>query len=250
MRAAITAAERGHKVTLYETNDFLGGQLRHADYASFQWPIKDFKDYLARQVKKAGIEVLLNTRATPEMIKAKKYDAVLVAAGAEPVIPDIPGADGSKVLAPVFVFGNKALGKNIAVVGGDLIGTQTGMYLAENGHKVTVLTAERELASDSQRVHYRENLQMAYEALENFSFITEATATGISEGNVTYKDAKGNEKTIQADSVVVSAGRKSRNDEALKFSGLAERFFIIGDCDAVGFLPAVGRSAYAAASQV
>jgi hypothetical protein len=67
---------------------------------------------------------------------------------------------------------------------------------------------------------------------------------------VTYRDAKGDEKSIEADSVVVSAGRKSRKDEALKFYGLAERFFIIGDCDAVGFLPAVCRTAYAAASQV
>jgi 2,4-dienoyl-CoA reductase-like NADH-dependent reductase (Old Yellow Enzyme family)/thioredoxin reductase len=250
MRAAITAAERGHKVTLYEKNDFLGGQLRHADFVSFQWPVKDFKDYLIRQVKKAGIEVLLSTGATPEIIKSKKYDAVLVAAGSEPVIPDIPGADGSNVVAPIFVFGNKALGKNIVVVGGDLIGTQTGMYLAENGHKVTVLTGERELATDSQRVHYRETLQMAYEALADFSFITGVTATGISEGKVTYRDAGGNEQTIQADSVVVSSGRKSRKNDALKFYGLAERFFIIGDCDSVGFLPEAGRSAYAAASQV
>jgi 2,4-dienoyl-CoA reductase-like NADH-dependent reductase (Old Yellow Enzyme family)/thioredoxin reductase len=250
MRAALFAVERGHKATIYEMTDSLGGQLKHADFASFQWPIKDFKDYLIRQVKKAGIEVMLNTKATPELIKSKKYDAVLVATGAEPAIPDLPGASGRNVLTPIFAFGNKNLGKNIVVVGGDLVGTQAGMYLAENGHKVTVLTNEKELATDSQRVHYRETLQMAYEALENFSFVTEATATGISDGKVTYKDAGGNEKSIQADNVIVSAGRKPRKDDALKFYGVSEMFFMIGDCDSAGFLAAAGRSAYAAASQV
>jgi len=77
MKAAIVAAERGHRVTLYEKGDSLGGQLRHADFASFQWPLKDYKDYLIRQLGKTGIEVQLNTLATPEMIKARGYEAVL-----------------------------------------------------------------------------------------------------------------------------------------------------------------------------
>ncbi|MBN1626126.1 MAG: FAD-dependent oxidoreductase [Deltaproteobacteria bacterium] len=250
MRAAIIAAERGHKVTLYEKNDFLGGQLRHADFASFQWPLKDYKDYLIRQMDKAGVEVHLNTTATPDMIKAKKYDAVLAALGSEPIVSDIPGAKAGNILAPIYVFGNRTLGKNIVVVGGDLVGTQTGMHLAENGHRVTVLTCERELGTDGQRVHYLETLQLAYEALENFSFIAQVTTTGISDGKVTYRDSAGNEKFIQADNVVVSAGRQPRKDEALKFYGLAERFFIIGDCDAAGFLPAATRTAWAAAVQV
>jgi 2,4-dienoyl-CoA reductase-like NADH-dependent reductase (Old Yellow Enzyme family)/thioredoxin reductase len=250
MRAALFAVERGHKATIYEMTDSLGGQLKHSDFASFQWPIKDYKDYLVRQVKKAGIEVVLNTKATPELIASKKYDAVLVATGAAPAVSDIPGVSGSHVLAPIFAFGNKSLGKNIVVVGGDLIATQTGLYLAQNGHNVTVLTNERQLAPDAQHVHYLETLQMAYEALKNFSFMTGVTTTGIADGKVTYKDAAGNEKSLVADNVIVSAGRKPRKEEALKFYGSSEMFFMIGDCNSAGFLPEANRSAYAAVSQV
>jgi len=248
MKAAITAAERGHKVTLFEKSDTLGGLLRHADFASFQWPLKDYKDYLIRQVKKSGIELRLSTNATPEMIKAKKYEAVLVAVGAEPVIPNIPGADGGKVYNVVDVFGNeKALGKNVVVIGGDLMGAETGMYLAENGHAVTVLTSSKELMK-SEGSHQDIDL---YKDMKNFSFVTEAVTKGISDGKVTYVDAKGAEKSIQADSVVIYAGFKPRLDEALKFSGSADRFFTIGDCyEAGGLVRACTRTAFAAASQL
>jgi len=248
MKAAIVAAERGHKVTLYEKSDTLGGQLRHTEYASFQWPLKDYRDYLIRQMKKNGIDVQLKTAATPEMIKAKKYDAVLVAVGAEPVIPNIPGVDGKNVHNVVDVYGNeKTLGKNIVVIGGDQIGAETGMYLAENGHTVTVLTGSKEL----MKVEGSHQEIDSYLDIKSFSFITEATARSISEGKVIYVDAKGNEKSIQADSVVIYGGFKPRQDEALKFSGSANRFFTIGDCQEVGgMVRACTRSAFAAASQI
>jgi 2,4-dienoyl-CoA reductase-like NADH-dependent reductase (Old Yellow Enzyme family)/thioredoxin reductase len=248
MKAALVAAERGHKVTLYEKGDTLGGLLRHADFASFQWPLKDYKDYLIRQLKKNGVDVQLKTTATPDMIKAKKYDAVLVAVGAEPVTPNIPGADGKNVYKAIDIFGSeKALGKNIVIIGGDLIGTETGMYLAENGHTVTVLTSSKELMK-SEGMHQDID---SYLDMKNFSFLTEATAKSISEGKVTYLDTKGIEKSITADSVVVYAGFRPKMDEALKFSGSAARFFTIGDCYEVGgMVQACTRTAFAAASQL
>jgi len=261
MKAAVTAAERGHKVTLYEKNDFLGGQLKFTDYVSFKWPYRDYKDYLIRQLHKTGVEVHLSTKVTPEMIKSKRYDAVLVALGAESIIPDIPGAKGGNVRAAIFVYGNEnALGKNVVVIGGDLIGAETGMHLAEKGHRVTVLARDKSLAPDvSQYVSW--DFIRAYEALEaqgNFSYVTEAQATGISDGKVTYRDAKDAEKTIQADSVVIYAGRRPRMEEAMKFSGSARRFFIIGDCSAHGDvrtyfeanLYTSVRSGFAAASEI
>jgi 2,4-dienoyl-CoA reductase-like NADH-dependent reductase (Old Yellow Enzyme family)/thioredoxin reductase len=255
MKAAIVAAERGHKVTLYEKNDYLGGQLKHADYVSFKWTYKDFKDYLVRQVKKSGVEVLLSTRATPEMIKKKGYDAVLVALGAEPIIPDIPGSRAGNVLAPIFVYGNKAIGKNVVVIGGEQIATETGMYLAANGHNVTVLTAEKNLASDANKIYLGWE---RWRFFKTFGYIAEASVKGISGGKVTYIDAKDDEKSIQADSVVIYAGRKPRQEEALKFYGSADRFFIIGDCGRYDDIVRIGdgnvrtsqRTAFAAASKI
>lgn len=93
MRTALYLADRGHKVTIYEKEEKLGGAIKHADYIPFKWTLKDYKNYLIRQVEKKGIHVVLNTTATPEMVE-DRYDAVIAAVGAQPVIPPIPGAKG------------------------------------------------------------------------------------------------------------------------------------------------------------
>jgi thioredoxin reductase len=251
MKAALTAAERGHKVTLYEKNDYLGGLTRHADFSRYKWPLRDFKNYLANQIKKAGVEVILNTTATPEMVKSKGYDTVMVAIGAEPSIPKVPGADGKNVWNILNVYGKeKELGKNVVMIGGGEFGVETGIYLADAGHKVTMLTSENQIMKIN-RVHYPEQIVSTYKHLKNFSSLTGVTATRISEGKVTYRDAGGSEKSLQADSVVVYSGLKARKDDALKFYGSAPRFFTIGDCgDEGGDVQRSVRSAFFAASQI
>jgi NADPH-dependent 2,4-dienoyl-CoA reductase/sulfur reductase-like enzyme len=248
MKAAITASERGHKVTLFEKNDYLGGLLRHSDFSPFKWPHKEFKDFLIRQVNKSGVEAVLRKEATPEMIKAKGYEVVVVAAGSEPVISRIPGANGKNIYNILNVYGKeKELGKNVVLIGGGEIGAETGIYLADAGHNITALTNERELVPMT-RVHYPELITATFKHMSNFNVITEVTTTRISEGKVTYVDAKGSEN---ADSVVIYAGFMPKRDEALKFSGSAKRFFTVGDCSEMGGnIQRSIRSAFFSASQI
>jgi NADPH-dependent 2,4-dienoyl-CoA reductase/sulfur reductase-like enzyme len=263
MEAAIVAAQRGHKVTLYEKSDYLGGQMMmYGDYASFKWPIKRFREYLIRQIGKLGIEVQLSTEATPNVVQSGGFDAVLAATGAEPNIPDIPGLKDTKVWTCLEVYGHEQeLGKNVVIVGGSEAGTETGMYLAENGHNVTVLTRQDKIAHDAAQIHTitmvwisyedgKETEGAAWEKYDNFHGITRATTTAIAEGRVTYQDADGHEKTIEADSIVICGGMKPRQVEALSFASAADRFFVIGDCSSVGNIQRSMRSAYAAASQL
>jgi 2,4-dienoyl-CoA reductase-like NADH-dependent reductase (Old Yellow Enzyme family)/thioredoxin reductase len=251
MKAASIAAERGHNVTLYEKNDFLGGQIRHADFSPFKWPLKDFKDYLVRRLNNLGVEVLLKTAASPEMIRAKGYDAVVVALGSEIIIPKIPGADGKNIWTILDVYGKeKSLGKNIAFIGGGQFGVETAMYLAKYGHNVTVLTSEKRLVQPTGP-HQLSGMMETYQQMKNFIPVTEAVTTGISEGKVRYKDAKGVEKSIQADSVVIYAGFRPRQDEAMKYSGTTGQLFIIGECNGDGNgIQKSQRSAFFAASQI
>jgi len=251
MKAAITAAERGHKVTLYEKEAVLGGLLKHSDYSSYKWAVKDFKDYLISKMNRVGVEVVLNTAATPEMIKAKGYDTVLVAVGADPVLPRIPGGNGKNVYNITDAFPKeKEMGKNVVFVGGGEYGADCGIYLAKAGHNVTMLTSERDLGF-VRRPHYPETIELVYKQLNNFSIITQGTARRIAEGKVFYTDANGNEKSLPADSVVLYSGLRPKKDEALKFYGSAAQFSTVGDCsEKSGNIQKTQRSAFFAASEV
>jgi thioredoxin reductase len=253
MKAAITAAERGHRVTLYEKGDALGGLLRHTDYSQWKWTYKDFKDYLARQTYKVGVEVLLNTEVTPEMIKAKGYDTVLAATGAEPVVSRIPGADGKNVFNIMSAYSSRSsLGKNVVIIGAGVYGTETGICLAKDGHKVTILTSEKQLIPDEAiGPHNMENQLDISLTHPNISRVLESVATRISDGKVFYRDAAGSEKSVEAESVVIYSGLKPRMDEAMKFAGSAGQVLLLGDCTGqAGNLQKTMRSAFFVASQV
>ncbi len=246
MQAAIVAAERGHKVTLYEKQSALGGLLRHTDFVSFQWPIKEYKDFQIRRMNKLGVKVNLNTETTPEMVRKEKYDAILFAGGTGPVIPKIPGVDGSRVWNVFNVYENeKALGKNVVVIGGGR-GAETGLHLSQCGHHVTVLASGAQIRPE-EGPHQGIN----YQKTDNFDFILQAIPTRIFKGKVTYRISSGEEKSIDADDVVIFAGFKPAKEAAMKFSGLSDQFSIIGDCSGDGGdIRKCNRTAFAAASMI
>lgn len=251
MAAAIIAARRGHDVTIFEKEDHLGGQMIYSDHASFKWPIRNFKSWQIRQLNKLGVHIRLNATATPELIQEEKFDVVLAALGSEPNIPDIPGATGANVHTPLSVYGNhERLGKRIVVIGGSETGTETGLYLAMNGHTVTVLTRQGVLAPEAAQVHYVEMLHNACKQEPNFSHITHAATTRIDADGVVYVDGEGREHKITCDDVVLSGGVKPRMEEAMAFYGSADRFYLIGDCEHPGSIQTCTHSAFASASQI
>jgi thioredoxin reductase len=253
MKAAITAAERGHRVTLYEKGDALGGLLRHTDYTQWKWSYRDFKNYLVNQTRKAGIDVRLGTEVTPETIRSKGFDTVLVATGAAPIMPNFPGADGDNVFDIVDAYRKKdALGKQVVIIGAGVFGTETAICLAKDGHKVMVLASGKEMIP--QEVigpHNMENQIDLYQNHENISYELETIPTKISKGKVAYRDADGKEKSVKADSVVVFSGLKPKMDEALKFTGSAGQVLLLGDCTGnAGTVQKTIRNAYFIAAQV
>ena len=183
MKGAMELYDRGHKVTLYEATDTLGGAIKHSDYVDFKWPLRNFKNYLIHQVAKRDITVLLNTKVTPDMIKDQNYEVVLAALGAQPIKPSIPGIDNEHVVFATESFINPdTLGRDVVVIGGGEIGVEAGMNLAKKGHNVTVLEMRDTLAADTTLIHYRETFEAAWEALDSFSYILNARCSGI-KGN-------------------------------------------------------------------
>jgi NADPH-dependent 2,4-dienoyl-CoA reductase/sulfur reductase-like enzyme len=252
MKASLVAAERGHDVTLYEKSGRLGGQLNLIDGVKFKWPVQNFRKYLEFQVQQnRKITVQLNTEATKEMLLEEGYDDILAAIGSFPIIPPIPGVDRENVVSAVDVFGKEgSLAQDIVVIGGGEMGVETGLHLAQNNHRVTVVEMKGELAMDSTPIHYRSMLRDAWEAEKNFEYLLNSRCTSISEKAIKYIDKNEEEHEVDCGSVIVAVGMKSRSDEALKLYGSGQKVQLIGDCSSVGNVQKLIRSAYSIASQL
>lgn len=225
MRSAMIACDRGHQVTLFEEKDVLGGNLVFSDYVSFKYPLKNYKNWLIRQVEKRPIDIRLSTRATPEMVTG--FDAVLVAVGAEPLILPIPGVEQAKTA--VSVYGKEeALGKQVIVIGGGQVGCETALHLAKLDKTVTVLEMQSALAPDASPTH-RDELMVEIGKEPGFREICQARCISITGSSVTY-EKDGQQLTLTADDVILAAGMKARIQEADQFIGTAPHFSEIGDC--------------------
>jgi 2,4-dienoyl-CoA reductase-like NADH-dependent reductase (Old Yellow Enzyme family)/thioredoxin reductase len=247
MAAALTAVKLGHSVTLYEKTGQLGGQLIHADYFSFKWPLKNYKDWLIGQCEKNGVDIRLNSAPTPGEIKLSGYDAVFAAMGVRPRILPIPGIESEKVWPAQSVPGReKEIGKNVVLIGGSETGVETALYLEENGHNVTVLTRKDTIAPDCDRIHYREAFLDACSAARKLKFIFRAKTVSVEDNTVSYVDEEGILRQIQADTIVVSGGVVPLQDEALAFAECADTFKILGDNAYPRNMQAAIRSGYAA----
>jgi 2,4-dienoyl-CoA reductase (NADPH2) len=135
MKAACTAAQRGHKVTLLERQDHLGGQVVLNRRLPGREEMVTVADDLIQNLEAAGVEILTNTEANADLIRAMAPDVVVLATGARPSQPPIPGVDDPRVTQAWDVLGEDppTLGRRVVIVGGNAVGLETAIYLASLG---------------------------------------------------------------------------------------------------------------------
>ncbi len=251
MRCALFLKERGHTPVLFEMEEVLGGQLVHSDHADFKWTLKDYKNWLIYQLDKQGIEVRLGVKATPDMIAAENFDAVVVAAGAEMLTLPIPGADKDKLTYALEAFAHpEKLGEKVVVIGGGEVGVETALYIAKKGHHTTVVEMRDRLSADSTAIHYYSMFEEAWLNEPNFHGVTGVKVARIEPNAVVYTDKEGAEHSLEADTVVMCAGRVPREAEALSFYGSAPEFYMIGDCKKPASVQQLNRHAWSVANRI
>ena len=228
MQAAITAAERGHRVTLVEQRDRLGGAMTVSENFPLKRHMKKYLEYMVRQVKKMGVQVVLNTRATPEYLSGLGADSIISAIGAEPVVPPIPGIRSNRVITALEAFEHTdKVGQKTVIIGGGDVGCETGIYLGRQGHQVTIIEISPVLAPEAFK-NIRRSLIHAVTSVAEVKL--GCTCTGVSDTGVTCVDAEGMELALEADTVILAAGMKARLDESETFRACAFDFRAAGDC--------------------
>lgn len=140
MTAAITAAERGHQVTLFDRAAEVGGQLNLAKQVPGKEEFHGLVDWFRQALNRPGITVNLNTEATPDTLQG--FDEVILATGVTPRDPGIPAAPGTQVLSYIDVLRGAPVGPRVAVIGAGGIGFDVSEFLAERGVSPTLQPEE------------------------------------------------------------------------------------------------------------
>jgi len=142
MEAARVARLRGHEVSLYEKTEALGGHLKAAAAPDFKVDLKRLVDWYRNQLQALGVRVHLNRPADPALVAESSPEAVVMATGSRPLLPEIPGLDPRRMVSCIEVLaGRREVGRRVVVLGGGLVGCETALWLARDGKEVTIVEA-------------------------------------------------------------------------------------------------------------
>jgi NADPH-dependent 2,4-dienoyl-CoA reductase/sulfur reductase-like enzyme len=228
MQAAVTAAARGHHVTLCEKTGALGGNLRCETNVPFKAAFPKYVETMTRRMELAGVEVRLNTEVTPEFVRSFAPEALFVAVGAVAATPPIPGIDGPNVIyGTELETREREVGQRVAVLGGGLVGCESGLYLAQKGREVTIIEMRDTVAPDANPRH---RPALLAQLAEYTTVRTGLRAKAVTPKGVRCEDTDGNEVLIGADTVLCAAGLRPLTEVVDALRGTAPIVEVIGDC--------------------
>ena len=231
MEAAILCAKRGHKVTLYEKTDKLGGVFIAASAPSFKEKDRELIAWYIRELKKHPITVNMNTEVKD--IKALGADEVIIATGAKPKRIPVKGAEKA-IEACEYLLKTKNVGENVVVIGGGLTGCEIAYDLYLSGKKPVIVEMQDDLITTKGVCLANTSYLRDFFKTNKVPVYLETGLVEIGDGNVTLKNKEGELFTVDTDSVILSVGY---NPAPLVAKG--KHIHVIGDASSVGNLRTV-----------
>ena len=276
MEAARVLALRGYAPVVFDKNERVGGTLNIADKPPLKDKITDMVRGMKAELDALGVEWRLGEEATVEKVKALEDGAgsagsmagVIVCCGAEPVIPDVPGADGPNVVtAEDVITGTAACGDavtpsdKVVIIGSGLTGLETAEILLAGGTKVAIVEMLDQIGpgifgailnDEMSRIKpYEPELYPGHALVsiqpEADDVAEENDADDAARGTVTIKElATGKEFDIEADIVVMAAGIRPRSEVADQFKAAFDKVLIAGDARKGGRIATAIRDGFEA----
>ncbi|MBU1903178.1 MAG: FAD-dependent oxidoreductase [Proteobacteria bacterium] len=257
MEFAITAAQRGHHVTLYEKENRLGGQVNLAKAPPGKGEFQKLIDSMKGRMAHWGVKVNFNTPVTPETVRSERPDVLVIASGARPVRIEVPGIDKPHVVDAWDVLSEKVwqIGEEVVIVGGSATGCETALFVAQigspdpetftflmyhtaerpevvrrllhaAGRKVTVIDMVPRFAENVGRTARWSLIKSL--RLMGVKLRPNITLLEIRDDSVLVKTDKG-EVSIPADTVIMAAGAVPVNGLAQDLKGDRVNIITIGD---------------------
>ena len=221
MEAAVTACDRGHSVTLI--SPALGGRLPEVAAPPEKDSFLLFDSYLISQIKERPITVVEKAVTSPEDIKAYAPDAVIVAVGAQPVIPNIKGIDLPHVVTADDVLQKKAALKgDTVIIGGGLVGSETAKFLASQGVKVTLLEMMDSIANGIGATF----IGHLFQTLDKLGVTVRC---GVKVTEITTDEVRLADGAVSAQNVVIAVGYRDDGGLADALRLACDEVCVIGD---------------------
>jgi 2,4-dienoyl-CoA reductase-like NADH-dependent reductase (Old Yellow Enzyme family)/NADPH-dependent 2,4-dienoyl-CoA reductase/sulfur reductase-like enzyme len=236
MQAALTASERGHKVVLYEKSESLGGMLKVACKLPFKHDLRNYLNWIVDQIWTSGVRVVLNTDVTPDIVRMERPDALIIAVGAEPFFPDVPGIWRENVVWAGNIYSGSEtseLGENVIIVGAGYTGIETAYFLALQGKRVTVIDMKGaeslflDIGSAAHRFYLLDKIRE-----HKIEIVSNTTLVEVTDWGVRAIDGTGKLRDYNAETVVISTGLRPRRAKVEELRRLVPEteVYIVGDC--------------------
>lgn len=230
MEAARTAAMRGHKVSLYEKNESLGGNLIPGGSHSFKKEVRELNAWYQNELKVLPVEIHTGEAVTADQLRNMDADVIIVAAGSVPVTPKVPGIDDKKVIDCMEAFAHpEKVGQKVMVIGGGLVGCEMALEYAQDGKEVTVVEALPKILSAGIPSPIP-NGQMIPDLFEHHhvAVLENHRLSAVEDGRVIL-ESDGQKKAFDADSVVIAVGFRPVPSMAQELQGCGAAVYEIGD---------------------
>ncbi|MTD13424.1 NAD(P)-binding protein [Nakamurella sp. YIM 132087] len=231
MEAARIARLRGHRVSLFERSGLLGGKLDVAGTAPSKREVLRFRDFQAAQMHRLGVDVHLDAPVDAAVVQQQDPDVVIVATGADPVVPPIPGISAAHVHDAQLVLREQVpipAGSSVVVVGGSATGCETAESVVERGGTATIIEMRPTIGQGIEAIT-RRYLLKALRA-SGVRVLTSSKVVAIEADAVHYEDADGVLHAVPADLVALAIGwRPGGNLLADALTGDAREVLVLGD---------------------
>ncbi len=228
MEAARIARIRGHDVSIWERAEQLGGKLEVAGLAPSKREVLRFRDHQSNRLSELGVEIHLNSEVTPEVVAAEAPDVVIVAIGAEPIIPPIPGIGSEMVYdAQSLLRGDVpvAAGERVVVIGGSATGCETAEHVVGEGADVTIIEMRPGVGFGIEAITRRHLIRELKRS--GVKLLTGAKVIMIEDDHVLY-EIDGETRSVPADRVALALGfRPTGHTLAEQISG--PEILVLGD---------------------
>jgi pyruvate/2-oxoglutarate dehydrogenase complex dihydrolipoamide dehydrogenase (E3) component len=247
MEAARIARLRGHDVSIWERDPELGGKLEVAAMAPSKRTVLDFRDYQSRILGELGVQIHTGVAVDPDVIRSEHPDAVLVATGADPLIPPIPGIQGPNVLDAQEILNGRVdvmPGERIAVIGGSATGCETAELLVAQGAHVTIVEMLPTVGQGIEMIT-RKHLLKELRG-RGVTILTKTKVTMIEPNEILFERTDdGSTGAVEIDRAALAVGWRPRGEPlAESLAGVAAEVVIIGDALRAGdFVAAINAGA-------